>query len=87
MYQENTLRFDRDSCTDCGMCITVCPHEVFSKLNGEVRLTKPEACMECGACRLNCPFEAVAVDSGVGCAAALMWQAVTKKPQPSCGCS
>jgi ferredoxin len=87
MYEENTLHFDRDSCTDCGMCIQVCPHEVFAKESGEVRLTSPAACMECGACQLNCPFDAVTVDSGVGCAAALMWQAVTKKKQPSCGCS
>jgi Fe-S-cluster-containing hydrogenase component 2 len=37
--------------------------------------------MECGACRIHCPFGAVTVESGVGCAAALMVQAVTKKKQ------
>jgi hypothetical protein len=42
--------------------------------------------MECGACQLNCPFDAVTVDSGVGCAAAMMWAAVTGKELPSCGC-
>jgi MinD superfamily P-loop ATPase len=87
MYEENTLRFERELCTDCGMCILVCPHEVFSQRNGEVLLAKPTACMECGACQLNCPFDAVTVDSGVGCAAALMYQAVTKKKDPVCGCS
>jgi hypothetical protein len=28
--------------------------------------------MECGACRRNCAFDAIAVDSGVGCAAAII---------------
>ena len=86
MYEENTLRFDRELCTDCGMCILVCPHEVFAPHNGEVHLARPTACMECGACQLNCPFEAVTVDSGVGCASLLMWQAVTGRKQASCGC-
>jgi len=86
MYEENTLQFDRELCTDCGMCIEVCPHEVFAQRDGAVLLVEPTACMECGACQSNCPFDAVTVDSGVGCAAALMYQAVTKKKQPACGC-
>jgi len=28
--------------------------------------------MECGACATNCPTEAITVQSGVGCAAALI---------------
>ncbi len=86
MYEENTLRFHRELCTDCGNCTRVCPHEVFTQHNGAVALTNPSSCMECGACQLNCPFDAVTVDSGVGCAAAMMWQAVTGKQLPSCGC-
>jgi NAD-dependent dihydropyrimidine dehydrogenase PreA subunit len=85
MYEETTLRLDRELCTDCGICMLVCPHEVFAQHNGNVTVADRSACMECGACQMNCPFEAVTVDSGVGCAAALMYQAVTKKKQPSCG--
>jgi NAD-dependent dihydropyrimidine dehydrogenase PreA subunit len=87
MYIDNTLQFDRELCTDCGMCVQVCPHEVFTKRNGEITMDRPAACMECGACQLNCPFDAITVDSGVGCAAAMMWQAVTKKKEPTCPCS
>ena len=86
MYQDNTLRFDRELCTDCGMCVEVCPHEVFAQDHGEVRPANPSACMECGACQTNCAFDALSVERGVGCAAALMYQAVTKKKQPTCGC-
>lgn len=86
MYEENTLRFDRELCTDCGMCLQVCPHGVFAGDDGEVRLANRSACMECGACQINCAFGAVTVDSGVGCATALMYQALTKSKQPACGC-
>ena len=86
MYQDNTLRFDRDLCTDCGMCLEVCPQAVFVQDQGEVRPAHPSACMECGACQTNCAFGALTVERGVGCAAALMYQAVTKKKQPACGC-
>jgi ferredoxin len=30
------------------------------------------ACMECGACQRNCAFGAISVESGVGCAAAII---------------
>lgn len=87
MYEENTLRFDRELCTDCGMCIIVCPHEVFARRNSQVHLARPTACMECGACQMNCAFEAITVESGVGCASAMMYQALTGRKEASCGCS
>jgi Fe-S-cluster-containing hydrogenase component 2 len=67
------------------MCVYVCPHAVFA-LNGRaVRMVRPESCMECGACQLNCPTGAIIVDSGVGCAAAMIQAALTGKKEPSCG--
>jgi NAD-dependent dihydropyrimidine dehydrogenase PreA subunit len=88
-YVKNTLRYDETKCINCGMCSSVCPHGVF--VNGENRaeLKKPEACMECGACQLNCPVDAIAVDSGVGCAAAMMRAALKGKKleEASCGCT
>lgn len=85
MYLENTLRFDRELCTGCGACVEVCPHAVFAPRDGVVAVVNRTACMECGACRVNCEYDAIAVDSGVGCAAALMVQAVTGRKQASCG--
>jgi hypothetical protein len=37
--------------------------------------------MECGACFLNCPAEAIEVESGVGCAEAMIRAALTGKPE------
>ena len=67
-----TLRLDRQTCIGCGMCLTVCPHGVF-ELNGKkARIATKDACMECGACAGNCPVNAISVESGVGCAQAVL---------------
>jgi NAD-dependent dihydropyrimidine dehydrogenase PreA subunit len=67
-----TLQLDEAKCTGCGMCLEVCPHEVL-KMNGRhVLIQDRDACMECGACSRNCPAGAVTVQSGVGCAAAVI---------------
>ncbi len=67
-----TLKYDRELCTGCGMCLEVCPHEVFVRSNGKVSVRDRDDCMECGACKMNCPEEAIQVDVGVGCAAAVI---------------
>lgn len=67
-----TLQMDAQKCTGCGMCLEVCPHNVF-KMNGKsVEIIHRDACMECGACSRNCPAGALFVQSGVGCAAAVI---------------
>ena len=103
-----TLQLDEIKCTGCGMCLDVCPHEVFKMNNGaphtgafgsfpkndippfaesvdppanagsflrrgkHIMIQNRDACMECGACSLNCPANAIAVQSGVGCANAVI---------------
>ncbi len=74
VYLKNvaTLRQDENKCTGCGMCLDVCPHDVFQMNDKSVVIKKLDACMECGACSLNCPADAISVQSGVGCAAAVI---------------
>ena len=88
----NTLAYEPDRCIGCGMCQDVCPHGVFlmdrhssSTRKKIARLVRREACMECGACQLNCPTDAITVDSGVGCAAAMIRAALLGKEEPTCG--
>ncbi len=67
----STLRLDGSACTGCRVCTTVCPRAVFTMAEGKAVVAEPDACMECGACALNCAFGALAVEAGVGCAAAI----------------
>jgi NAD-dependent dihydropyrimidine dehydrogenase PreA subunit len=83
-HGENTLRYDESRCSGCGLCVIVCPHGVFAESGGTVRLVRPDACMECGACQRNCPTGAIEVESGVGCATALFYAALTGR-EASCG--
>ncbi|MBF0118913.1 MAG: 4Fe-4S binding protein [Desulfobacterales bacterium] len=90
----NTLKYNPDMCKGCRICITVCPHGVFEE-QGRVVMINKDACMECGACQRNCPHGAVTVESGVGCAYAMMRDAISQKigfscqksSGPSCGCN
>lgn len=67
-----TLEFDAERCTGCRLCTQVCPHGVFAMEGSRAVVVDRGACMECGACALNCAFGAIRVQSGVGCAAAVI---------------
>ena len=85
LYVTNTLRYNPELCSNCGMCSMVCPHGVFAPDGDAARLVRPEACMECGACQLNCPTDAITVDSGVGCATAMIYAALRGQKEVTCG--
>ena len=78
-YATTTLRYRRDRCINCGRCSEVCPHAVFLPGDEKAELVRPESCMECGACAGNCPVRAIEVDSGVGCAWAMISAALRGK--------
>ena len=80
-----TLKLTVEKCSGCGMCVNVCPHEVFIINSGKAKILLPDNCMECGACMRNCPEEAIDVRSGVGCAAGII-QGILKNTEPTCGC-
>lgn len=67
-----TLELDSEACSGCGLCVEVCPHQVFSLRCDKAEIVDRDRCMECGACRTNCPTEAILVDAGVGCAAGMI---------------
>lgn len=82
-----TLRFsDTKKCIGCGMCVKVCPHNVFIIENKKAVILHKDSCMECGACKKNCPVGVIEVKEGVGCAAALIY-GIINKTEPQCGCS
>ncbi|HYA87327.1 MAG TPA: mercury methylation ferredoxin HgcB [Nitrospirota bacterium] len=81
-----TLAYKDDKCAGCGRCVEVCPQGVFEMNEKKAMITDRDLCMECGACAKNCDFEAISVNSGVGCAAAII-NSMIKGGEPNCGCS
>lgn len=67
-----TLEFDVAKCAGCQFCTWVCPHGVFAMDGNRAKVVDRGACMECGACERNCAFDAIHVQSGTGCAAAII---------------
>ena len=84
-YQVNTLAFKPELCNGCGLCATVCPHGVFAMNGRRAQLAQPQACMECGACQMNCVTGAITVESGVGCASAMLYAALRGRKEVTCG--
>ena len=85
-YQTNTLQYNPALCTGCGICVDVCPHGSFEMRGKLAYLVNEQACMECGACQLNCPFNAIHVESGVGCASAMIRSALLGQKEATCSC-
>ena len=81
-----SLELSQEKCTGCGICMEVCPHNVFAIEDKKAVILDKDRCMECSACVVNCAFGALSVDRGVGCAAALINSMITGG-EPSCDCS
>ncbi len=81
-----TLRYFPEKCTGCARCTEVCPHAVFEMKERRAVVADKDRCMECGACARNCEYGAIQVDSGVGCAAAVI-TGLLRGTEPVCGCS
>lgn len=82
-----SLEYDLNKCTGCTLCTIVCPHAVFEMHNKKARITDIDRCMECSACMVNCPADAILVNTGVGCAAAVINSMIGKnKGEIACGC-
>jgi len=53
------LRVDQIKCTQCGMCIEVCPSRVIEMGDKVPEMTLEERCIACGHCVAICPHEAL----------------------------
>jgi NAD-dependent dihydropyrimidine dehydrogenase PreA subunit len=81
-----TLKLVDTLCNGCGMCVKVCPHEVFTLSGKKAHIINKDNCMECGACEMNCPVNALTVNSGVGCAAGII-SGILGNSDSDCSCS
>jgi ferredoxin len=89
LHDVATIAVDQQRCTGCGRCIDVCPAAVLEVKEKKAIVRDRDACIECGACAGNCAFSAITVDSGVGCASAMI-NGLLKYGNPdkgTCDCS
>jgi ferredoxin len=80
------ISLDTERCVGCGMCVFVCPHQVFILAEKKAQFIDKDGCMECGACATNCPVDAIQVTPGVGCAALFISKWLKSKNINSNGC-
>jgi ferredoxin len=62
----STLELNVEKCIGCGICSTVCPHNVFTIKDKKAIIVDKDKCIECGACTNNCEAGAITVTQGVG---------------------
>lgn len=49
-------------CKNNGVCLTVCPMNVFEKKDDKVVVAHPNKCIGCKACEAQCPEGAIKVE-------------------------
>ena len=56
-------RVDREKCIACGICVEICPMDVFrqDEVTGHSFVRYPKDCQTCYNCELECPVSAIRV--------------------------
>ncbi len=54
------VSIDKDVCTGCGICITICPYKAIELVDNKAEFQLDE-CFSCGHCQAVCPVDAVVV--------------------------
>ncbi len=52
---------DSNACTDCGLCVGVCPTDAITAGKDFVVKIDNDLCVQCRACVEACPFKAIAI--------------------------
>ncbi len=55
------LKLDTDECSECGLCVAVCPHDALV-LRPRVLEILHDECILCDLCVIACPTEALAIE-------------------------
>ncbi len=55
------VKIDRDLCTNCILCVDVCPLDVLRESEGTPIIAYQEDCQSCYLCKVSCPGGAIVV--------------------------
>lgn len=53
---------EEEECTGCGICVEVCPNEVFDLEEGIAIVVDEESCDGCGLCAEECPMSVIEIE-------------------------
>ncbi len=56
-------RVNLKKCSQCGLCLTLCPGSVFEMKRDNVTVIRTEYCIKCGHCGSFCPSGAIVEES------------------------
>jgi NAD-dependent dihydropyrimidine dehydrogenase PreA subunit len=55
------VKVDIEKCDGDGICVDVCPVEVFELKDEKAVVVDNDACIECRACEVQCPNNAIEI--------------------------
>lgn len=55
--------FNKQKCTNCGLCAKVCPSEFLIFQNNEIKINEDNlfGCIQCGHCMMACPNDSIII--------------------------
>ncbi|MBR6798667.1 MAG: nitroreductase family protein [Firmicutes bacterium] len=71
------IRIDKEKCTGCLTCLSVCPFTVLEEVDGKPQLAEGKSCMACMHCAAVCTEKAISF----GEQEAILQSALTKMPE------
>lgn len=71
------ITVDKEKCTGCMTCLSVCPFTVLEEIDGKPQLVEGKNCMACMHCAAACPEKAISF----GEKAAVMQKALAQMPE------
>lgn len=57
-----TVTVDKDKCDGDGVCVDICPMNVYDMVDDKAEPTRNDECIMCMACVNACPTQAITVD-------------------------
>ena len=77
------VRVDRDACTLCLACVSLCPSGALADNPDKPQLRfQEDACLQCGLCMRGCPEKAVALEPRLDLSDAVFEQKVLNEEEP-----
>jgi 2-oxoglutarate ferredoxin oxidoreductase subunit delta len=62
-----TVQIDEPGCRDCGLCVEICPTDVFEENKAEniAKVARPDDCIGCTSCVYLCPSRCLTVSDAI----------------------